>query len=234
MTSYGWCLISAALVPGCNPVAAENDIVQARFKARLPEGKWITRYSMKYDDMTFSVLSMLLLGDKSGNVVFQIEGSRARDLVADLKASSPVNDYKILHESPGLLLLHVNMDEPLLLVAFVESSVPVRYPIVIRAGEAHIELLAERSRIDQLLSAIEHAGMVAEIRRIGRYAWQPLLSPRQDAILKAAVAAGYLDVPRKIELRELARNLDITAGTLSETMRRILKKLAVLHLATMS
>ncbi len=204
----------------------ENDIVQARFKTKLPAGKWITKYSLKYSDMTFSVLSMLLLGDKSGNVVFQIEGPRVRDLVEDFEANSPVNAYVLLHEAPGLLLLNVNMDEPLLLAAFVETSAPVKYPIMIRAGEATIELVSERPRIDSLLSAIERAGMMAEIHHIGRYAWQPLLTQRQRAILDTAFEAGYFDVPRGVELRELARGFGITASTLSEDLRRILRKLA--------
>jgi hypothetical protein len=204
----------------------EYDIVQVRFKAKLPDGKWITKYSMKYSGMTFSVLSMLLLGDKTGNVVFQIEGECVRDLVADFRANSPVNDYVMLHESPGLLLLSVNMNGPLLLAAFVETSAPVKYPIIIQGGEATIELLAERPRIDSLLSAIERAGMVAEIHHIGRYAWEPLLTPRQRAILERALDAGYFDVPRGVELRELASGFGIATATLSEDIRRILRKLA--------
>jgi predicted DNA binding protein len=205
----------------------ESDIVQARFKAKIPAGKWIARYSLKYSDMTFSVLSMLLLDDKTGNVVFQVEGTHVRDIVQDFKSSSPVNNYVILHESPGLLILNVNMNEPLILAAFVETSVPVKYPIVIKAGEATIELVAERLRIDSLLSAIERAGMLPAIHRIGRQAWQPLLTSRQRAILETALESGYFDIPRGIELRNLAHGLGISASTLSENLRRIMRKLAV-------
>lgn len=50
------------------------------------------------------------------------------------------------------------------------------------------------------------------------------LTARQDQILRIALELGYFDFPKKIKLEKLAERLGVTAGTLSEVLRRGTKK----------
>jgi predicted DNA binding protein len=50
------------------------------------------------------------------------------------------------------------------------------------------------------------------------------LTARQDQILRIALELGYFDFPKRIKLEELAERLGVTAGTLSEVLRRGVKK----------
>lgn len=207
-------------------VECGSDIVHARFDATLPPGKWIARHSRAYPGLSFSVLSMLASEGRAGNVLFQVEGTAVQAFLREFTSSVPVTAFQVLHESPGLVLLHVTMDEPLLVSAFVEASVPVKYPIRIAGGEASIEIVAPRDRIDALLDVMARAGFVPRLRRIGPYEGHAMLSPRHRAILEAVHDGGYFEVPRRSSLTAIAASLGISASTLSETIRRIFKKLS--------
>ncbi|MEM3710974.1 MAG: helix-turn-helix domain-containing protein [Thermoprotei archaeon] len=50
------------------------------------------------------------------------------------------------------------------------------------------------------------------------------LTARQDQILRIALELGYFDFPKRIRLETLAQRLGVTAGTLSEVLRRGVKK----------
>ncbi|MEM3857760.1 MAG: helix-turn-helix domain-containing protein [Thermoprotei archaeon] len=50
------------------------------------------------------------------------------------------------------------------------------------------------------------------------------LTARQDQILRVALELGYFDFPKHVKLEELAERLGVTAGTLSEVLRRGVKK----------
>lgn len=54
----------------------------------------------------------------------------------------------------------------------------------------------------------------------------PLLTPEQDAAVRAAVEHGYYQTPREIETYELAEKLDIPGSTLSYRLRRAEAQLA--------
>lgn len=49
---------------------------------------------------------------------------------------------------------------------------------------------------------------------------QWVLTPRQGEVLNLAVSLGYYDVPHNVSLRDLAKRLDRSLGTVSELLRR--------------
>lgn len=51
------------------------------------------------------------------------------------------------------------------------------------------------------------------------------LTTRQEQIVKLALEMGYFEFPKKIRLEELSERLGISAGTLSEILRRAEKKI---------
>ncbi len=51
------------------------------------------------------------------------------------------------------------------------------------------------------------------------------LTDRQKEILRAAIAAGYYDIPRRATQRDLAAELGLSPGTIGDHLRRIEAKI---------
>ena len=102
----------------------------------------------------------------------------------------------------------------------------ILYPILVKEGNIRIETITNRSKVDDFLTELEKKGIKASIGRIG-YKFNPtLLTQRQNEILNIAHEKGYFDIPRKISLTEFANSLNISKSALSETLRRIFKRLS--------
>lgn len=54
--------------------------------------------------------------------------------------------------------------------------------------------------------------------------WNGILTQRQEMFLKAALEHGFFDHPRKISVRELAAQLGVSPATVSESLRKSMKK----------
>ncbi|MDG6907756.1 MAG: helix-turn-helix domain-containing protein, partial [Nitrososphaerota archaeon] len=55
------------------------------------------------------------------------------------------------------------------------------------------------------------------------------LTSRQEQIVKMALEMGYFEFPKKIRLEELSQRLGISAGTLSEILRRAEKHILTMY-----
>jgi len=89
----------------------------------------------------------------------------------------------------------------------------MRWEILVR-DEAGLQLLSEELR----RRGIEHQ-LVEKV-----HLKKTELTARQDQILRIALELGYFDFPKRIKLERLADRLGVTAGTLSEVLRRGVKK----------
>ena len=64
-----------------------------------------------------------------------------------------------------------------------------------------------------------------EILQVSRLNNAKDLTSRQEQIVKMALNLGYFEFPKKIRLEELSSKLGISAGTLSEILRRAEKNI---------
>ncbi|MHA1728417.1 MAG: helix-turn-helix domain-containing protein [Promethearchaeota archaeon] len=203
-----------------------DDIVQIKFKLGIPSIKWMSVLSKKYTHITFSILSMLPLGNNLGNIIVSIEGIGVQDVILDLKRLFSELLYTVLFNSNQSVLLNANIKDPKILKKLVKIGIPVRYPIIIKGGIASIELIAERGKLDNFLNEMEDLSLDFSIKRLGPYNKTVLLTERQKEILTKAFNMGYFEIPRRISLSNLAAEFSISPSSLSETLRRINKSLA--------
>ena len=202
-----------------------TDIVQTKFKVRIPRDKWLSKASHKYPHLRIKILSMILVEKEQGNTLIQIEGVNLKGVLEYLTQILQTHQLIILNESSEAILLNLNTKRPWILSEFVEKKVPVRFPILIENGTAYFEIVAVRSQIDDLLSGIEEKSLNLSIKSIGRYTHPSILTERQKTILSIAQKKGLFENPRRINTTELAKILKISTSSLSETLRRIYKKL---------
>ena len=86
--------------------------------------------------------------------------------------------------------------------------------------------ITNRSKVDRFLTQLKKKNIKAKIERIGYYYKSTLLTQRQNEIVGLAYQKGFFNIPRSLSLSEFARELQISKSALSETLRRIFKKLA--------
>ncbi|MHA1274604.1 MAG: helix-turn-helix domain-containing protein [Promethearchaeota archaeon] len=202
---------------------SKSDIVQVKFKIEIPKNKWLSRFTYSFPNLNFKILSKLLLDENTGLTLLQIIGSNIRKFLSELKTASDLVDYQILFQNENDILLSVKTKDPWILGALIKTQLLLIYPLIVKEGFLQINAIAERKKIDSFLSELENKNIDFQISSIGYYSDNALLTKRQEEILDLILRKGYFDIPRRISLTKLAKELNISASALSETIRRISK-----------
>ncbi|TKJ23874.1 MAG: hypothetical protein CEE43_01550 [Promethearchaeota archaeon Loki_b32] len=211
-----------------------QDIVQIKLKIDIPQDKWLAKLNKKYPELNFYILSKFLIDDKTGLTLYQINGPSVTRFISDFKEKSTKISSQILFEGEELVLFNVKVVDPWILNALVKTELLIIYPILVKAGKIRIEAITDRFKVDHFMIQLEKNGIKAAIESIGYYYKSALLTSRQNEILNIASKNGYFDIPRRISLTEFAKTLHISKSALSETMRRIYKRLAESYLQSSS
>lgn len=140
-------------------------------------------------------------------------------------------DYDLIDVDENTLLqLHFRPDGPLrkLIDLHREHAVVIDYPIEFIDPPDPTVRMVEVGRIDDLRALIERVRDVATvtIEEVGTY--EPVsnrlfcsLTDRQQQVLQTAIERGYYDVPRDVTYEDIARDLDCSASTVGQHLRRI-------------
>ncbi|MEE9377089.1 MAG: helix-turn-helix domain-containing protein [Candidatus Lokiarchaeia archaeon] len=211
-----------------------QDIVQIKLKIDIPQDKWLAKFNKKYPELNFYILSKFLIDDKTGLTLYQINGPSVTRFISDFKESSTKISSQILFEGEELVLLNVKVVDPWILNTLVKTELLIIYPILVKEGKIRIKAITDRFKVDHFMTQLEKKGIKATIKSIGYYHKSALLTSRQNEILNTASKNGYFDIPRRISLSEFAKTLHISKSALSETMRRIYKKLTESYLQSSS
>lgn len=87
-------------------------------------------------------------------------------------------------------------------------------------------LVFHRDHLDTILDELGETVGTAELLKITSSPTdEPLLSPRQEEVVREAFELGYFDWPRKTDAQDLADHLDISHATMLEHLRKGEKKL---------
>ncbi|GAA0229448.1 helix-turn-helix domain-containing protein [Haladaptatus pallidirubidus] len=151
----------------------------------------------------------------------------------ELPTDPTVEAFEILAESSGRRLYRVALSE--------KGEAALVYPVAVEHGITFLEVRAtddgthisaripNRDVLLSLQSRLEERDVSLQLKRIYRaddsgdvpYG----VSERQREILLYAVEAGFFEVPRKITLRDIAVEFDITDQAVSTLLRRGLTNL---------
>ncbi|MCS7121308.1 MAG: helix-turn-helix domain-containing protein [Archaeoglobaceae archaeon] len=77
----------------------------------------------------------------------------------------------------------------------------------------------------EILRALDNSRIDYEVVYKGKLESEREITFREEEILKIALEKGFFDYPKRIKLEDLANELEISPSTLSEIVRRGLKKI---------
>jgi len=203
-----------------------QDIVQIKLSIEIPQDKWLATFNKKYPELNFHILSNILIRENIGITSFQIRGSSVMRFISDFKKKIAEKTVQILYESEDRVILNVKEVDPWILNTLVKTELLISYPVLVKNGKLRIEAITNRSKVDNFLTRLKKKDIKAKIERIGYYYKSTLLTQRQNEIVNLAYENGYFNIPRSISLSEFAKDLKVSKSALSETLRRIFKKLA--------
>jgi len=202
-----------------------DEIVRAEIEIEIPSDKWLSKLSKKFPNLILTILTMSLIKGNMGNILIRINGLNISPLLSQLESHESIVQFYVVSESENSILLNIKIKNPLMLISTIESEILLKYPVQIQNGWAKWEIYSTREKIHKFFQILKLREINIKLKNIGKHKEKVVLTPRQTEILNIAINEGYYEIPRKISISGLAEKLNISISTLSETLRRINKKL---------
>lgn len=166
-----------------------------------------------------------LLDDGTAVGVGQFRGDAERLSTIETEMSW-VSTCTVTGGETWLAYLHYDPNdlEKALLDAVNTQEISIDWPITYTAQGLRFTLFGEDAALQRMIADIPD-DIPVRLERTGEYqsgmrdpTWQ--LTERQQEIVRAAITAGYYDIPRRATQRDLAAKLDLSRGTIGEHLRR--------------
>jgi len=100
------------------------------------------------------------------------------------------------------------------------------------SGLMEFRFISDFKSYRDILCELQKHGILYRVKSVTRYRPKGVLTENQERILLIALKSGFFDYPRKISLKELATKLGLTPPTLSEVVRRGLRRLLEHYFST--
>jgi len=201
-------------------------VVKIRFE--LPPGAPYCRTSKAFPELVAEVTAASHLPNRLDRVEMDIVGFFPPEALESLRREPGVVSVSRVADLGPVTRNHmVAQTQPFHLLER-ELAILVRYPIVVRNGTYTIEAAGPVPQLQQMVTKLREFYRNVEVLRFGPDRMRTVpdsLTPRQDALLHQALAAGYFDVPRGITLTQLAEHLGKSKSSLSTGLAVIEKKL---------
>ena len=91
-------------------------------------------------------------------------------------------------------------------------------------------MFLDEAELRETVKILRERGVKPQLTKLRKLEKVMAITPRQEEALAAAIAMGYYEYPRKLNLTKLAEKLSIAPTTLSEILRRAERKLITSYL----
>ena len=203
----------------------------ARIKIKFPDKIWISELFKSFPDVRMEIQYFLPydLENSIGNSIIELKHYDLKSIIELIRAHKSVLEFSILEQENNRVKFNVKTYDPYLLYALIKCGVLVDFPVNVRQGNAYWRLIANRDRIDQLLTIFDDRKIDYELLRIGNSPYNledeaHKLTLEESNVLNEAINRGFFEIPRKISLEDLANQLGKSKSALSVMLRKIIKK----------
>ena len=208
----------------------------ARIKIKFPEKIWISELFKSFPDARMEIQYFLPydLENSIGNSIIELKHYDLKSIIELIRAHKSVLEFSILEQEDNRVKFNVKTYDPYLLYALIKCGVLVDFPVNVRQGNAYWRLIANRDRIDQLLTIFDDRKIDYELLRIGNSPYNledeaNKLTLEESNVLNEAINLGFFEIPREISLEDLANHLRKSKSALSVMLRKIIKKKVVIE-----
>ncbi|MFW9794897.1 MAG: helix-turn-helix domain-containing protein [Candidatus Thorarchaeota archaeon] len=148
------------------------------------------------------------------------------EYVKELERSSSIIEVKVTHKTPELYWTEVKhkLEKKSIHETILESGCMSRLPIVIEGGKQYHHILApSQSALREAFDSLRANFKKVNLKRIRRGQTGILslgLTIKQLEAIQEAIHQGYYEIPRKCEIKHLAKKLGVKRVAAQERLRR--------------
>jgi hypothetical protein len=182
----------------------------ARIKVKFPEQLWISDIFKRFKGIRMEIINFFPYDfERSiGNAIIEIMYFDIESIIEAIRNHPSVFEFSEIEREENRVRFNVKTKDPYLLYGVIKCGVLIDFPVNVRDGYAYWRLISSRKRIDDLLTLFEKDKLTLE----------------ESEVLDKAIDSGFFEVPRKISLEELAKELGKSKSGLSVMLRKIIKK----------
>lgn len=207
----------------------------ARLKIRMP-GNWISELCSQCD-LSIRVLKCVPNGASGGMSLLRIDASKAismNDIENKIRAIIPTCEIRLSQTGPGRILGTINNKKCNVCNIVTSSGCFLDNASSDIDGTIIWTIIAPNSKsLQRLVEAIKNLGCDVAIDKITSIKTERELTEAQEKVMWLAYNLGYFDIPRRINLAKLAKDLEISKATLDIMLRRAQKKIIAQHISRM-
>lgn len=200
----------------------------ATLRLRIPDDIWTGPFSRRHRTLRLEALNRTESTEGTSVSDYWISGGPPGVWAGEIASYPDVVRADSLAEVGDGCLYRVTYRNPPVVYTYRRLQLPIQFPLRMQDGVLTWEVIARRSEFDEVLRFARSRSSevnVVSVRRRPLRSHLPLLTEAQQQLLSQAMAAGYFAVPRGITLTELARQLDRSKSSISESLALIEKKL---------
>jgi predicted DNA binding protein len=203
-------------------------LLMATLTLRIPDRTWTGPFSRSHPEVAIEILGRSEAGKGLMIADHWISGRPAGVWTREIARRPDVVSAESLAEVGDGSLYRVKFRTPPIVELYRRLEIPLPFPIRVRAGYAHWEIVARAPEFAQVLNfgrEFDPRIRISWTRTPPLRAHLPLLTKPQKSLLHLAIASGYFAVPRRVSLIELARRAHRSKSSVSESMARIERSL---------
>jgi predicted DNA binding protein len=188
---------------------------------------WFSTFGSRHADAIIEVLSHLDSGNGEMLMDVRIKSYEGGSWAEEIRKCRGVINVGEIGTSGGTAILRVTSESYPIIGLFHKLGLIWRLPFQVKNGDATIVLTGPYPSFLRIMkdSRTRSLNFVVEAIYRSMEGDKPLLTPRQTEIFRRAMAIGYYEVPRQVNLTEFALRMGMAPSSLSEILSVIEKKL---------
>jgi predicted DNA binding protein len=207
-------------------------ILSCRVRVSLPDELWFTEFTRSNPDVRLDILDRLELGNGLTMLEVRVVSSAEGHWTDEIRSLKGVREVELIDAAGGSETCRVIFRGKTFIPLIKQLKLLRHFPFPIQDGVATWTVVGPDRKVKEMIRVLEtttEGTQVIAIRHGPLPGGLALLTPRQQEILRIAMAEGYFDVPRRISLTQLAGKLGVALSTLSVTLAVIEKKILEPH-----
>ena len=203
-----------------------RDMLEAILECSQPHN-WIKIAVGKYSS-TMEILDSKMLPNNVMQHFFQIQvkPERTEELIREIRKDKDVKELEVTKSKSGNIYGSATSFRCTVCRAVAKSRCFLESVTINSEHVAQWKVLGNNESFGQMTRALEGDKISFNVKlRKNLEERDLLLTGRQEQILSIAFERGYFDFPKKIGLKDLARQIGIETSTLAEILRRGQRKI---------
>lgn len=196
-------------------------MIEASITIEMPDN-WVKDVGSKFP-APINLIECMPYGESGGKTLVEIKGDplTADDIISEIRRHPSVYKADISHFGDGRISGSIVTNSCVACKALTGTECFLTKAKSKPDGKVEWTVMTGGNpSLGNLISRLKTSGCTVQVNSITKISGQNVVTMRQEEILRFALQRGHYDYPRRITIRELAKELDISPSTMGEILQR--------------